>query len=49
MPWTGKQFRYLMSKSSPLTEAQKEKDKAEAHSDPSLIHKKSAFARAKGR
>jgi hypothetical protein len=38
MPWTMKQFRFLMSKSSPLTEAQKEKDKGEAHADPSLVH-----------
>lgn len=40
MPWTPRQFRFLMSKGSPLTEAQKEKDKAEAHADPSLVHRK---------
>lgn len=27
-----------MSKSSPLTEEQKAKDKAEAHGNPSLVH-----------
>jgi hypothetical protein len=40
MPWTPKQFRYLMSTSSPLTPTQKANDKAEAHSDPSLVHHK---------
>jgi hypothetical protein len=40
MPWTPKQFRFLMSRGSPLTAAQKEKDKAEAHADPSLVHHK---------
>lgn len=51
MPWTNRQFRYLMSSGSPLTSAQKEKDKAEAHADPSLIHrrKKSIFAQARER
>ncbi len=54
MPWTDKQFRYLMSNSSPLTEEQKNKDKAEAHADPSMIHmkkgkwRKKAEARANG-
>jgi hypothetical protein len=38
MPWTNKQFRYLMSKVSPLTEAQKRADRAEAHADPSMVH-----------
>jgi hypothetical protein len=51
MPWTNRQFRYLMSDSSPLSAAQKEKDKAEAHADPSMVHmkKKSAFAQAVAR
>jgi hypothetical protein len=40
MPWTPRQFRFLMSSGSPLTAAQKEKDKAEAHGDPSLVHRK---------
>jgi hypothetical protein len=40
MPWTPKQFRFLMSSGSPLTAAQKEKDKAEAHADPSMVHRK---------
>lgn len=38
MPWTRKQFAFLMSSGSPLTEAQKRADKAEAHADPSLVH-----------
>jgi hypothetical protein len=40
-----------MSDSSPLSATQKEKDKAEAHTDPSMIHmkKKSAFAQAVAR
>jgi hypothetical protein len=29
-----------MSSGSPLTAAQKEKDKAEAHADPSMVHRK---------
>jgi hypothetical protein len=29
-----------MSSSSPLTKAQKENDKSEAHSNPELVHKK---------
>jgi hypothetical protein len=29
-----------MSSGSPLTSAQKAKDKSEAHADPSMIHKK---------
>jgi hypothetical protein len=50
MPWTRKQFAYLMSSGSPLTPTQKAKDKAEAHADPSLIHKtKSALKMARER
>jgi len=44
MPWTNKQFRYLMSSSSPLTEEQKNKDKAEAHANPAMVHKKKGTA-----
>lgn len=44
MPWTMKQFRFLMSKGSPLTAAQKTKDKAEAHADPSMVHQKKGSA-----
>jgi hypothetical protein len=40
MPWTQKQFRFLMSSGSPLTATQKEKDKAEAHADPEIVHRK---------
>jgi hypothetical protein len=40
MPWTPKQFRFLMSSGSPLSTAQKDKDKQEAHAEPSLVHKK---------
>jgi len=38
MPWTNKQFRFLMSSGSPLTDVQKTKDKNEAHANPSMIH-----------
>jgi hypothetical protein len=44
IPWTEKQFRFLMSSGSPLTEAQKDKDKAEAHDNPMLVHKKKSTA-----
>lgn len=47
MPWTPRQFRFLMSKGSPLTEAQKEKDKGEAHADPSMVHKRKGSAALK--
>lgn len=51
LPWTNRQFRYLMSKGSPLTEGQKDKDQAEAHANPSMIHrkKKSTIAQARER
>lgn len=45
MPWTNRQFRFLMSDSSPLSEAQKEKDKAEAHANPSMIHMRKGSSR----
>jgi hypothetical protein len=55
MPWTNRQFRFLMSKGSPLTPAEKEKDKAEAHENPAMIHMRkgssrmaAAFRRARG-
>lgn len=40
-----------MSKGSPLTEAQQEKDKAEAHANPAMTHmrKKSTFQKARER
>ena len=53
MPWTPKQFRFLMSSGSPLTAEQKDKDKSEAHADPSMVHRKKgsrmaeSFARGK--
>jgi hypothetical protein len=34
-----------MSSVSPLTTAQKEKDKAEAHADPSMVHMKKGSSR----
>lgn len=52
MPWTNRQFRCLMSSGSPLTEEQKQRDKAEAHADPSMIHRKkksNIFAQARER
>jgi hypothetical protein len=45
VPWTKKQFAYLQSSGSPLTAAQKAKQRDEAHADPSLIHRKT-FAQA---
>jgi hypothetical protein len=45
MPWTNRQFRFLMSKGSPLTEAQKDKDKAEAHANPAMIHMRKGSSR----
>ena len=36
MPWTPKQVRYLYSKSSPLTQAEKDKMTAELEANPSL-------------
>lgn len=53
MPWTPKQFRFLMSSGSPLTTAQKDKDKQEAHENPAMTHRKKgsrmaeSFARGK--
>lgn len=40
MPWTRKQVKYLLSKSSPLSSAQQDKVKAELHADPALGHAK---------
>lgn len=45
MPWTNRQFRFLMSKGSPLTEEEKDKDKAEAHADPSMVHMRKGSSR----
>ena len=39
MPWTEKQKRFLLSKDSPLTGAQRTKMLKELHSDPSLGHR----------
>jgi hypothetical protein len=40
MPWTRRQFLYLLSKSSPLTEAQKARMLAERKRNPGLIKRK---------
>lgn len=40
MPWTPRQVRYLMSAGSPLSGGQRDKMKAELHSDPSIGHAK---------
>jgi hypothetical protein len=45
MPWTPRQFRFLMSKGSPLSGAQKEKDKAEAHANPAMVHMRKGESR----
>jgi hypothetical protein len=49
MPWTPRQVRFLLSSGSPLSEEQKEKDKAELHANPALGHKrkKNPISRAK--
>jgi hypothetical protein len=39
-PWTRKEISFLLSKASPLTAAQKAKDKQELHQNPSLGHAK---------
>lgn len=38
MPWTPKQTRYLLSKGSPLSTAEKNKMKGELHANPQLAH-----------
>jgi hypothetical protein len=40
MPWTRKQVRYLLSKYSPLSNAQKQKMQQELHENPALGHAK---------
>lgn len=40
MPWTRKQVKKLLSKGSPLSEAQKEKMKGELHANPKMGHAK---------
>lgn len=47
MPYTRKQVRYLLSGGSPLDEAQKDKMKAELHSDPAMGHKRKGSAALK--
>lgn len=50
MPWTEKEFAFLQSKGSPLTEAQKRAQRDEAHANPELVHKnKSALQMARER
>lgn len=38
MPWTPRQKRYLLSDSSPLSEAHKERMRQELHNNPELGH-----------
>ena len=45
MPWTPRQTRYLLSKVSPLTGAQKTKMKGELHANPALAHAKKGSSR----
>lgn len=40
MPWTRRQVKYLLSKVSPLTGAQKTKMKGELHENPAMGHEK---------
>ena len=43
MPWTNRQFRFLLSKVSPLSEHKKTEMKEEAHEDPAMIHKRKGY------
>lgn len=45
MPWTRRQVRYLLSSGSPLTDAQKTKDKAELHANPAMGHMKKGISK----
>lgn len=47
MPWTRQQVKFLMSAGSPLSEAQKEKDKAELHANPAMGHMRKGSAALK--
>jgi hypothetical protein len=47
MPWTRRQVRKLLSRGSPLTEAQQEKMKGELHADPALGHARKGSAALK--
>ena len=47
MPWTRKQVKLLLSKASPLTEAQQSKMRGELHADPRLGHAKKGSAALK--
>lgn len=38
MPWTPREKRFLLSASSPLSDAQKQKMKGELHANPKLGH-----------
>jgi len=40
MPWTRSQVKYLLSKGSPLSGAQKGKMKQELHENPKMGHQK---------
>ena len=40
MPWTRREVRYLLSKVSPLTKAEKTKMVRELHKNPKLGHAK---------
>jgi len=39
MPWTKSQVRYLLSKSSPLSDSEKTNMKHELHENPEMGHK----------
>lgn len=47
MPWTRRQVKYLLSKGSPLSGAQKTKMVGELHSDPAMGHAKKGSAELK--
>lgn len=43
MPWTRKQVKFLLSKGSPLSGAQRTKMKGELHANPSMGHKSKGY------
>ena len=49
MPWTRRQTKYLLSKGSPLSAAEKEKMKRELHANPSMGHKKKGTGKRRKR
>ena len=47
MPWTRREVKFLLSKGSPLSGAQKQKMKDELHANPRMGHAKKGSAALK--